>query len=236
MWFRFIRIIRIIRFVTYSGYAFRRETMQTVDLEVLGQDLRSLQRLRIQALEGTSRVLAEKFSKFMDTEPGVKPTSVEVLEMLLAALDDAVLVGRGEYAALSGDSRAALMFVVSASNLATRDFDEVASALVERLAAVDGRPIVDDRLLSTEEVARILNVSRPYVAKLADAGNLGVVEHTEGKHRRILASAVEAYRRSRQAKSRQALRKLTELSQSAGLYDTTRITDEGTGGAVNEPR
>ena len=48
-------------------------------------------------------------------------------------------------------------------------------------------------LLTTAEAAKKLNVSRPYVSMLCDAGKLGSVRTTEGGHRRIRPSAIEAY-------------------------------------------
>jgi len=48
--------------------------------------------------------------------------------------------------------------------------------------------------LSTVEAAKILNMSRPYVIMLCDAGKLGPIEVTDGGHRRIPREAVEHYR------------------------------------------
>jgi excisionase family DNA binding protein len=48
-------------------------------------------------------------------------------------------------------------------------------------------------LLTTTEAAELLDVSRPYVAMLADIGKLGEVRRTEGGHRRLQASAVHAF-------------------------------------------
>ena len=48
--------------------------------------------------------------------------------------------------------------------------------------------------VSTVEAAKILNMSRPYVIMLCDAGKLGPIEVTDGGHRRIPRDAVERYR------------------------------------------
>lgn len=79
--------------------------------------------------------------------------------------------------------------------------------------------VPDDQMLSTENVAEILNVSRPFVVSLADAGRLGVVGRTKDGQRRIPASAVEAYRTEQITRSRDALDELAGISQAAGLYD-----------------
>jgi len=79
--------------------------------------------------------------------------------------------------------------------------------------------ISDDRVFSVEDVAKILNVSRPYVAALADAGTLGEVARTEGGKRRISTTAVEAYCARQRSTSRDALGELAAISQEAGLYN-----------------
>lgn len=76
----------------------------------------------------------------------------------------------------------------------------------------------DGRMLPIEEVADILNVSRPFVVRLADAGKLGVVEKTEAGQRRIPAAAVETYRSEQEARARDAPAELAAISQGAGLY------------------
>lgn len=50
----------------------------------------------------------------------------------------------------------------------------------------------EDALLTIAEVAARLEVSRPYVSMLCDAGKLGEVVVTDDGRRRIRASAVEA--------------------------------------------
>jgi hypothetical protein len=63
------------------------------------------------------------------------------------------------------------MLLLSANNISTQIFDAARRFLKE------------DRTLSTENVAQILNVSRPYVVKLTDSGKLGVIEKTEDGQR-----------------------------------------------------
>ena len=52
----------------------------------------------------------------------------------------------------------------------------------------------EDEVLTTAQAAALLEASRPYVAMLCDAGKLGEVLKTEGGHRRVRKSAVDAYR------------------------------------------
>ncbi|CAE6906730.1 hypothetical protein R69608_03259 [Paraburkholderia nemoris] len=183
-------------------------------------DPKALENLHGSALDGMARVLAEKLSAFMDSNPGVKPDPCQLYDMLRVALDDAVLAGRREYAVAAKDARAALMLLVSASNISLNSFDAARPSFRE------------DRMLSTENVARILNMSRPYIVKLADSGKLGAIEKTAGGQRRIPVAAVEAYRSARQAKSRKALEELATTSEEACLYGATAgQTEEKDGSA-----
>jgi excisionase family DNA binding protein len=172
-----------------------------LDLRLLLNDPQALESLLNTALAGPALALGEKLGEFANAHLGVQPAPIQLRDMLIAAFDDAVLVGRGQYMGTAKDARAALLLLVSASNITTRVF-EAATPSGER-----------GRMLSTEEVAKRLNVSRPYVIKLADAGKLGVVEKTEGGQRRISAEAVEAYRGELQSRSRKALKELGEDSQ-----------------------
>ncbi|MGQ7935260.1 helix-turn-helix domain-containing protein [Paraburkholderia sp. D1E] len=178
-------------------------------------DPKALENLHQSALDGMARVLAEKLSEFIDANPGVKPNHFQLHDMLKVALDDAVLAGRREHAVAARDARAALMLLLSASNISTQIFDAARPSLKQ------------DRMLSTENVAQILNVSRPYVVKLADSGKLGAIEKTEGGQRRIPTATVEAYRSDRQAKSRKALEDLAATSDEARLYDATAGQSDG---------
>lgn len=54
----------------------------------------------------------------------------------------------------------------------------------------------DHRFLTTAEVAAQLGMSRPYVSMLCNQGKLGEVGRSEGGHRRIQQSAVDAYRKA----------------------------------------
>lgn len=71
--------------------------------------------------------------------------------------------------------------------------------------------------LTSQEAADILNVSRPYLIKLLEQGDIPYVK--TGTHRRIRLSDVMAYKRIRDAERRRSLARLTQMSQEMGLYD-----------------
>ncbi|MGH2516107.1 MAG: helix-turn-helix domain-containing protein [Ktedonobacterales bacterium] len=70
--------------------------------------------------------------------------------------------------------------------------------------------------LTTQEAADILNVSRPYLVKLLEQGGIPFVK--TGAHRRISFDDLMAYKARRDATRRDALTRLTQMSEDLGLY------------------
>ena len=82
-----------------------------------------------------------------------------------------------------------------------------------------GRPVAvlpEEEMLSTQEAADLLNVSRQYLVRLVDAGELAAVK--VGSHRRLRVAELVAFKAARDAKRTSALDRLTELSEEAGSY------------------
>jgi excisionase family DNA binding protein len=71
------------------------------------------------------------------------------------------------------------------------------------------------RELTTEEAAQLLNVSRPFVAKLVDEGKLPA--RKVGRHRRIRLEDLMAYKRRDDEVREQALTELAAMSQELDL-------------------
>lgn len=70
--------------------------------------------------------------------------------------------------------------------------------------------------MTTTQAAEFLDVSRPFVIKLTQRGDLPC--HLVGKHRRIPSKAVVAYRETMFQRARKAADEITQISQEAGLY------------------
>ncbi len=71
--------------------------------------------------------------------------------------------------------------------------------------------------LTTVEAAGILNVSRPYLIKLLESGEIRF--RKVGTHRRILMEDLMAYKEKSEKQSRAAMNELVALSEELGLYD-----------------
>jgi excisionase family DNA binding protein len=72
-------------------------------------------------------------------------------------------------------------------------------------------------LLTTQEAADLLNVSRPFLIKLLEGGSIRF--ERVGTHRRIRFEDLMKYKHMRDKDRRKSLKKLTQMAQEAGLYD-----------------
>ncbi len=71
--------------------------------------------------------------------------------------------------------------------------------------------------LTTQEAADLLNISRPYLIKLLENGEIPFTK--VGTHRRIRYSDLMRYKSHRDREREQKLAELTQMSQELGLYD-----------------
>lgn len=76
-------------------------------------------------------------------------------------------------------------------------------------------PVAEE--VTTSQGAEILNISRPYLMRLIENGELPY--HQVGTHKRINLQDLLEYKNIRDKKRKKGLQKLTKLSQELGLYD-----------------
>lgn len=74
-----------------------------------------------------------------------------------------------------------------------------------------------ESVLTTQQAADILHVSRPHVVKLLDMGR--IPGHKVGSHRRIYAVDVYEYKFHRDHETEKAAQELATLTEEMGLYD-----------------
>lgn len=69
--------------------------------------------------------------------------------------------------------------------------------------------------LTTQEAARLLNMSRPYVVRLLDEGR--IPSHRTGTHRRVMLRDVLTFKAEHRRARSAALDRLSDLDQELGL-------------------
>lgn len=97
----------------------------------------------------------------------------------------------------------------SVVTLLKRIFTEMAQGKAVDIVALETE-------LTTQQAADVLNVSRPFVIKLLDEGELS--HRLVGRHRRVLLKDVLAHKEKMQRKSRKAMDELAQLSQEMNTY------------------
>lgn len=83
-----------------------------------------------------------------------------------------------------------------------------------------------DQLLTTQEAANFLGISRPTLIKLLEGGQIPFQKPAGGKHRRVTLQHLVAYQDEKKKQRREALDALTADAAANGLYETTPDTYE----------
>lgn len=90
--------------------------------------------------------------------------------------------------------------------------------VVDQLEAGNGVSVVPIKAeLTTVQAAEILNVSRPFLIKRLEAGDLPF--HMAGTHRRIFLADLLAYRDRRDKAAEEALARMSEEAEEFDLYE-----------------
>jgi excisionase family DNA binding protein len=94
---------------------------------------------------------------------------------------------------------------------------ELLARVLAHMAAGQGVSVVPAHAeLTTQQAADLLNVSRPYLIGLLDAGQ---IEYRKvGKHRRVRVDSLMNYKRKDDHERREVADELAELNQEMGLY------------------
>lgn len=93
---------------------------------------------------------------------------------------------------------------------------ELLARILAHMAAGRGVSVVPAHAeLTTQQAADVLNVSRPFLIRLLDAGE---IEYRKvGKHRRVKAASLLSYMRADDRRRREAADELSVLTQQMGL-------------------
>ncbi|MCF7959557.1 MAG: helix-turn-helix domain-containing protein [Pirellula sp.] len=97
--------------------------------------------------------------------------------------------------------------------------DAVLNVLMKVLSVMsEGKPftlIPMDEELTTQQAADILSVSRPFLNKLLDLGDISY--HKVGRNRRVKFSDVLAYKKQQERRSKDALQELADGAQELDM-------------------
>src|SRR5579859_3727207 len=121
---------------------------------------------------------------------------------------------------LAGDGKGSPALIAPDGNRAAlpESLLRVLRQAVKALAHHDAVAVIAvHKLLTTQEAADLLTVSRPYLVRLLDRGDLPATH--VGSHRRLRLDDVLTYKHARDGKRRDALRELTRMNQEYGLYE-----------------
>lgn len=140
--------------------------------------------------------------------------------------DDAQLVNAAQRCLMSAldHSRAQKIMLLadgkSPQNTPVIEIPPAALRVVARVLSLMGerKPLMiipRDHELTTQEVANMLNVSRPFIIKEIEEGHLKC--HMVGSHRRISYDEMIRYRDEMKADQEQALKELVDEAQKLGM-------------------
>lgn len=104
-------------------------------------------------------------------------------------------------------------------DLPAQVFDVVVDVVraMERGKAITIVPV--DQMLTTQEAADFLGVSRPTVVKLLESGRIPFAQPGAGRHRRVRLEDVVAYQRRTATERASILSDMTADAVELGLYD-----------------
>lgn len=147
----------------------------------------------------------------MTTIPGNEPVLAPDADCAVIRELDTLLAGDSPPAPeLIGDGGKRVRLPASVYTLLRQVVHELARGHAVRVLPLQ-------RELTTQQAADLLNVSRPFLVRLLETGEIPF--HRVGTHRRVRVDDLMQYRRRRSETRRAALAEMAREAQEMGLYE-----------------
>ena len=83
--------------------------------------------------------------------------------------------------------------------------------------------VPEHQQLTTQRAANLLGVSRPFMVRLVEEGNLPF--HMVGSHRRVYLKDLLAYRKRRDEERHDSINRMARMEMEAGTYDKVALPE-----------
>ncbi len=169
------------------------------------------------ALGNMAESVADRVSSAIAEQIQTRKVNMEVIRQIVTSAMPSTLESEFVRELLddkedSRKRRAMLVHVLSAADV------RGINANVAMMQDVAPATVEDDELLTSQDAAKLLHVSRTHMNMLIDTGKLGAVSITDGGHRRIARSVVLAYKKRAKARQVLGLAEMVGTSARLGLY------------------
>ena len=169
------------------------------------------------ALGNMAESVADRVSSAIAEQIQTRKVNMEVIRQIVTSAMPSTLESEFVRELLddkedSRKRRAMLVHVLSAADV------RGINANVAMMQDVAPTTVEDDELLTSQDAAKLLHVSRTHMNMLIDTGKLGAVSITDGGHRRIARSVVLAYKKRAKARQVLGLAEMVGTSARLGLY------------------